>query len=660
MPITMQPQDDPSARMADPSAVDLMSARLAAIVESSDDAIISKDLNGIVMTWNRGAQRLFGYTAEEMIGQPIQRLIPTDRFDEEPRILERIRQGHRIDHYETVRQRKDGSQLHISLTVSPIKDGTGRIVGASKIARDITERKQAERHLAHLVDALPAAVFTTDAEGMLTHYNQAAVNLCGSQPTPDVTLWCGSWRLVGPDGQPITAHACPLRQSLATGQPTPGLEALIKRPDGSLVPVTHHSTPLRHESGELLGTVNMLVDLRERKRTEQQLHGAANELERRIAERTQELLSSQECLRALASELTLTEQRERRRLATELHDYLAQLVVASRLRLSQLIPRVGDHSLSAALAQVDTMLDQALTYTRSLVAKLSPQILYQFGLAKSLLWLGEQMKQHNLRVTVTLSSAPFTVPDDQAVLLFQSVRELLFNIIKHAHTDQATLTVNVDERHELWICVEDEGMGFDVADLTQSGDTHGKFGLLSIRERMELLGGECELSSAPGVGTLAILHLPLVQPPTVPSANPQAACSSSSRPLAEDQIKTVKVLLVDDHAMVRQGLRSILDSYTDLTVVGEAANGQDAVVMARSLHPDVVVMDVNLPLIDGVEATRLLCREHSSMAVIGISVRNDPQVKLAMTEAGAADFLPKESAAGQLYDIILRHCPVAS
>ena len=122
----------------------------------------------------------------------------------------------------------------------------------------------------------------------------------------------------------------------------------------------------------------------------------------------------------------------------------------------------------------------------------------------------------------------------------------------------------------------------------------------------------------------------------------------------------MKVLLVDDHAMVRQGLRSILDSYTDLTVVGEAANGQDAVIMARSLQPDVVVMDVNLPLIDGVEATRLLRREHSSMAIIGISVRNDPQVKLAMTEAGAADFLPKESAAGQLYDIILRHCPVAS
>lgn len=656
----MQPHDDSVAPIPDPLAVDLMSARLAAIVESSDDAIISKDLNGIIMSWNRGAQRLFGYTAEDMIGQPVQRLIPKDRFDEEPRILEQIRQGHRIDHYETVRQRKNGSLVDISLTVSPIKDGRGRIVGASKIARDITEHKETERHLAHLVEALPAAVFTTNAEGLITHYNQAAVDLWGCRPTPGVTYWSGSWRLSGPDGRPLTDDGCPLRQALTRGRPILGLEAKIQQPDGTLIPVTHHSTPLRNEAEELFGTVNMLVDLTERKHAEQQLQESASELEARITERTRELLASQERLRALASELTLTEQRERRRLATELHDYLAQLVVASRLRLSQIIPRVGDPAVSSNLAQVDTMLDQALTYTRSLVAELSPQILYQFGLAKSLLWLGEQMKQHNLRVSVELGSKPFTLPDDQAVLLFQSVRELLFNIIKHAKTDQATLTVSVDTQEELWICVEDEGVGFDVSNITSPGEPHGKFGLLSIRERMELLGGECELSSAPGVGTIAILHLPLVQAAGAPSAGGQVGSTPSMTTLENDQAKTVKVLLVDDHAMVRQGLRSILDSYTDLTVVGEAANGQDAVIMARSLQPDVVVMDVNLPLIDGVEATRLLRREHSSMAIIGISVRNDPQVKLAMTEAGAADFLPKESAAGQLYDIILRHCPVAS
>ena len=126
---------------------DQASRQLAAIVESSDDAIISKDLNGIITSWNRAAERLFGYTAEEAIGKSITLLIPPDRHNEELGILERIRRGERIDHYETVRQRKDGSLLEISLTVSPIRDGFGNIVGASKIAHDITQRKLIEEAL---------------------------------------------------------------------------------------------------------------------------------------------------------------------------------------------------------------------------------------------------------------------------------------------------------------------------------------------------------------------------------------------------------------------------------------------------------------------------------------------------------------------------------
>jgi PAS domain S-box-containing protein len=118
---------------------------IAAIVESSEDAVVTKDLNGIITTWNHGAMRLFGYTAEEVIGKPITILIPAERHDEEPSILGRIRRGERIDHYETIRQRKDGSTVDISLTVSPVKDQEGRIVGASKIARDISERRLADQ-----------------------------------------------------------------------------------------------------------------------------------------------------------------------------------------------------------------------------------------------------------------------------------------------------------------------------------------------------------------------------------------------------------------------------------------------------------------------------------------------------------------------------------
>src|SRR5215475_13779424 len=162
---------------------------LAAVVESSDDAIISKNLDGIIATFNRGAERLFRYRAEEVIGKPVTILMPPDRQHEELEILARIRRGERVDHYETVRRRKDGTLVDISLTVSPIIDDQGRIIGASKIARDVTERKLAEaklrdseRQLQELIAAIPAAIYTTDVEGRITYFNQAAVDLAGRTP----------------------------------------------------------------------------------------------------------------------------------------------------------------------------------------------------------------------------------------------------------------------------------------------------------------------------------------------------------------------------------------------------------------------------------------------------------------------------------------------
>ena len=140
--------------ISDRRRADADAQRLASIVESSDDAIVSKNLDGIITTWNRGAERLFGYMAEEIIGKPVTILIPEDRIDEEPEILERLRRGERIDHYDTVRRRKNGSLIDISLTISPVKNADGRIVGASKIARDITERKRAHEQQKLLVNEM--------------------------------------------------------------------------------------------------------------------------------------------------------------------------------------------------------------------------------------------------------------------------------------------------------------------------------------------------------------------------------------------------------------------------------------------------------------------------------------------------------------------------
>jgi PAS domain S-box-containing protein len=130
----------------DPSTAEAQ-ALLSAIVYSSDDAIVSKDLNGIVTSWNRAAERIFGYTAGEMIGQSIERLFPPDRLDEEPEILRRIRRGDRVDHFETIRRRKDGTLINVSVTISPVRDAAGTIVGASKVARDITESRRLQAEL---------------------------------------------------------------------------------------------------------------------------------------------------------------------------------------------------------------------------------------------------------------------------------------------------------------------------------------------------------------------------------------------------------------------------------------------------------------------------------------------------------------------------------
>jgi PAS domain S-box-containing protein len=140
--------------ISDRKHADLDAQRLASIVESSSDAIVSKDINGIITSWNRGAERLFGYAAEEVIGKSITLLIPEDRLNEEPEILARIRRGERVDHYDTVRRRKDGSLIDVSLSVSPVKDPNGKVIGASKIARDITERKRAQEQQKLLVNEM--------------------------------------------------------------------------------------------------------------------------------------------------------------------------------------------------------------------------------------------------------------------------------------------------------------------------------------------------------------------------------------------------------------------------------------------------------------------------------------------------------------------------
>jgi len=404
---------------------------------------------------------------------------------------------------------------------------------------------------------------------------------------------------------------------------------------------------------------NLLLDANERLtlralRSQEQ----AEESERRYLgqhEANTLLLEKQRQLRSLASELILSEQRQRKHLATELHDYMAQLMVLGGLKISHIQSRLRapDPFLINSLGEVEDIFSRSLAYTRTLMAELSPPVLHELGLPAALQWLAQDMVKHGLNVELRLSPGSLSLRDDQHVLLYQSIRELLINIVKHAKTSRASLSLSIEGMNQLHIVIADQGSGFDVELLAaRSAGVH--FGLFSIRERMEAMGGSFQLDSAPGRGTTITLTLPLS--PDEEPARAQTAMNSRDR-LHVASIPKVsgvhRVMLVDDHVIIRQGLRTILEGYDDMSVIAEAGNGVEAVSLAAEMRPDTIVMDVNMPKMDGIEATKQIKAVQPDAIVIGLSVNTSPQIVEAMTLAGASAFLSKEAAADKLYDTIV-------
>jgi signal transduction histidine kinase len=408
-------------------------------------------------------------------------------------------------------------------------------------------------------------------------------------------------------------------------------------------------------------------ELFERKQIEGRLRQLAGTLEERVKERTQQLSTSYNRLRALATDLTVAEQTERRRLATELHDYLAQMLVVTRMKISRVLGQDHDPDVRRTLQDADELLHQSLDYTRSLVSELTPQALYERGLGAALRWLADQMcRQQMLTVEVSLDAPELSLPEADAVLLFHSIRELLFNVLKHGKTDRASVSMCYVQ-NVLSITVSDQGCGFNVSGMSE--DRSDRFGLLSIRERMTALGGNFDLQSEPGKGTVASLHLPFTasveiieaqvaeteSPASLENAAPRRTPGPGLAPpsLGKSNVVTpLRVLIVDDHQMVREGLRCILEEYDDLTVVGEASTGEQALQVVCLLNPDVVLMDMQMPGWNGAESTRQILKVHPSTVVIGLSIQTDPHIAESMLDAGATAFLPKETIGKELYSAI--------
>ncbi|MEX0719367.1 MAG: response regulator [Balneolaceae bacterium] len=385
----------------------------------------------------------------------------------------------------------------------------------------------------------------------------------------------------------------------------------------------------------------VIKDETEREKARRELQEINLTLEERVDERTASLLAYQDQLRSLASQLSKAEEMERQRLATELHDNLGQMLAVSKMKISTLKKYQLPEESASDVEDIIEGVDDALNYTRDLMSDLKPPpSLDKEDIRVSIKWLASKMEKHDLHVIIEDDGQPKPVDDEIRIILVQCVRELLFNIIKHSGVKEARIGLIRLEK-ETKIIVEDKGKGFNTGFNNFMSEEDG-FGLFNISERIDLLGGSMTIESEPKKGTKITLCAPIkdgVQKEEIPEVE-----KSDVPPKPESKTDIVKVLLVDDHQMMREGLRKIINTQKDLTVIAEASNGEEALNEAEKTSPDIVVMDVNMPVMDGIEATQKLMEKMPNVRVIGLSFHDHQNVAESMRSAGATAYLTKNEA----------------
>ncbi len=582
----------------------------------------------------------------------------------------------------------DAAQWYLT-RVRPYRTQDDRIKGIVITFVDITERKQAEeelreseRRFREIFEAAGVSVWVEDfsrvkqaldelqaggVEDMRTYLaehpefitqalelviikdvNSAAVELFGMAAKAD---------LLGP-----------LANIVAPDQETNFREQLVALSEGR--EGLRSDTSLRLRDGRRLAVlftvyfgppawgykrvVVTITDITAQKEAETALRDLNDRLEERVAQRTLELAEQNQRLRQLALQLTEAEQRERRRIAKVLHDGLQQLLVAMSVNL----PRALDEAETELGERLESLLEEAMDVTHSLTYELSPPTLYSSVLPDTLLWLTEWFDHHH-RFTIELTvDADFPpLPEPLKVFLFEVIRELLLNAVKHSGSDSARVSLHPPQARQITVTVSDEGRGFDASPLEQPDKKLHGFGLLSIRERLIALGGSLRIVSIPGDGARFDLTIPLTEMewpaeaaaeivPPVERPRPPAVAPPSPT------TGPIRVLLVDDRSVVREELAIMLGRETDIEVVGQAGDGLEALEQAGRLQPDVVIMDIEMPRMNGIEATRHIKENYPHIAVIGLSLHDDPVHREKMIEAGAVAHLSKGGGIKSLLETI--------
>jgi PAS domain S-box-containing protein len=471
---------------------------LSAIVDSSDDAIISKDLNGIITSWNKSAERVFGYTSEEVVGKSVTILIPADRQDEEPHILSRLRRGERVDHFETIRRRKDGTLLDISLTISPVKDAAGRVIGASKIARDITDRKRVEADLIasearfrQLADSMPQMVWTARPDGYIDYFNERWYDYTGFSRD---TFGDASWK---PILHPEDAERCfeAWYSAVRAGQPYSIEHRFWDRQAKCWRWFVSRALPVRDNDGAVVKWFGASTDIDEQKRVEDELRRANQDLEQFAYSASHDL---QEPLRSIKIYGELLTTRYAHRLdgqALEFLGYLHTGATRMELLVRDLLAYTQVGRLDPPAEDVDA--NEVLTAT---IDALSGAIIQSDA-------------------TVTGDSMPAVRV--HATHLKQLFQNLIGNAIKYRSKERAPV-VHVSAERQSGFCrfsVRDNGIGIDpeykehifgLFKRLHSGDEYSGTGIgLAICQRIvERYHGRIWVESELGNGSEFIFVLP--------------------------------------------------------------------------------------------------------------------------------------------------------
>ncbi len=485
--------------------------RLAAVVRSSHDAIVAKDISGIITDWNESAERIFGYEAKEIIGKSILTLIPKDRHPEETEILRKIRRGESIDHYETVRRRKDGRLLDVSLTISPIRDSKGAIVGVSKIARDITKQKQSERRLAEqarLLDLTNDAIIVRDVNDRITYWNHGATEVYGYRPGEAVgKVTHELLRTEHPESRKSIRKKL-LREGRWAG------ELVHTRKDGTKITVASRWALDRDEAGRPTSILETNNDITLRENALKELERSKRLLEQLVDKRTKALRAANTELESeiarrqgLEGQILEISDREQQRLGQELHDGLCQQLTAIGFLARATALRLRDHRVVEVedLEKIAQLINGSVNDARKIAYDLHKEEIDAAGLEDALRDLTER-KIWNTRCQFRCEGELNVEDDKVASEIFRILREGIVNANKHSRAKEIVLEARRRKR-ELVFSVSDNGVG-----LNGFGRKHrGGLGFHIMQYRAQSIGARLALESVRRGGTRLSLYLPLAK-----------------------------------------------------------------------------------------------------------------------------------------------------